>query len=99
MLWLFFGGFLSVVAFSVLAAVAGAASAPRKAEELERKPEGEEHPVGTAFRVGQNVGQALRSKVAAKKTCPACAETVKAEAKICRFCRHGFDTGQPPKVA
>jgi hypothetical protein len=24
------------------------------------------------------------------KTCPQCAESVKAEAKICRFCRHDF---------
>ena len=30
------------------------------------------------------------------KTCPDCADTVKAEATICRFCRHEFGTAQPP---
>lgn len=29
-----------------------------------------------------------------EKTCPQCAETVKAEAKICRFCQYNFETGQ-----
>ena len=31
----------------------------------------------------------------ADKTCPQCAETVKAEAKICRFCNYNFETGTP----
>ena len=25
------------------------------------------------------------------KVCPACAETVKAAAKVCRYCSHSFD--------
>lgn len=31
------------------------------------------------------------------KECPMCAETVKARAKICRFCRHTFDDMDTPK--
>lgn len=30
------------------------------------------------------------------KTCPQCAEIVKREAKICRFCRHEFPVAGPP---
>ena len=29
-----------------------------------------------------------------EKTCPRCAETVKAAAKVCRFCGHEFDTNE-----
>lgn len=34
----------------------------------------------------------------AEKTCPQCAETVKAEAKICRFCQYNFETGRGSDV-
>lgn len=30
-----------------------------------------------------------------EKTCPQCAETVKADAKICRYCGHNFDSVAP----
>ena len=33
------------------------------------------------------------------KTCPACAETIKAEATVCRFCGHKFDTDQKKLTA
>ncbi|WP_255448362.1 superinfection immunity protein [Telmatospirillum sp. J64-1] len=34
-----------------------------------------------------------------EKTCPRCAETVKAAAKVCRFCGHEFEAKQPPGAA
>lgn len=34
----------------------------------------------------------------AEKTCPRCAETVKAEAKVCRHCGYDFETGASPDV-
>lgn len=37
--------------------------------------------------------QLLTGEVMTDKICPQCAETVKAEAKICRFCQYNFETG------
>jgi hypothetical protein len=34
-----------------------------------------------------------------EKKCPSCAETVKAEAKVCRHCGYNFETGQGPGAA
>lgn len=35
----------------------------------------------------------------ARKRCPDCAESVRAEAKICRFCRHEFaDAAASPEI-
>jgi hypothetical protein len=34
-----------------------------------------------------------------QKTCPSCAETVRAKAKICRFCGHVFDEAAPTREA
>jgi uncharacterized RDD family membrane protein YckC len=34
----------------------------------------------------------VHGKVSGSKTCPRCAESVKRQAKVCRFCGHNFDT-------
>lgn len=37
--------------------------------------------------------------LAPTKVCPDCAETVLADARICRFCRHEFEAGDPSEGA
>lgn len=34
-----------------------------------------------------------------ERTCPRCAETVKAAAKVCRYCNYEFETGAPALCA
>lgn len=38
---------------------------------------------------------AVETAAPVEKTCPKCAEQVKAAALICRFCSHSFETQQP----
>ncbi|MBT4034194.1 MAG: hypothetical protein HOB84_01775 [Candidatus Marinimicrobia bacterium] len=38
---------------------------------------------------------AIEESLSAEKVCPMCAETVKAAAKICRYCRHEFEGNTP----
>jgi hypothetical protein len=53
------------------------------------------------YRLLRNLVSSRTDPVPARcmKTCPDCAETVKAEATICRFCRHEFGTAQPESRA
>ena len=39
-----------------------------------------------------------RPEPSATKQCPYCAETIKAEAKVCRFCTYDLVTGQPAQT-
>lgn len=43
-------------------------------------------------------GELSVSATSAVKTCPACAEEVKAAAKVCRFCGHEFEPGAIPSL-
>jgi hypothetical protein len=45
-------------------------------------------------RLDQPVSVSVPVPAGATKTCPDCAETVKAEARICRHCRHDFEAAQ-----
>jgi hypothetical protein len=48
----------------------------------------------------QPVPAAVPSSIPAdSRLCPACGQTIKAEAKVCRFCRAKLDTSAPPPAA
>ena len=52
-----------------------------------------DHPRQTLTVFGLRVGEAT----VATKVCPDCAETVKAAAKVCRFCGYRFDGEEPAR--
>lgn len=82
-----------------------------KAERLARQPVrfGGSSGGPTASRSHDKIDAALKARAGASpperfgqpeappdtKTCPECAETVKAAAKLCRFCGHRFDQASP----
>lgn len=49
---------------------------------------------GILVAIAPNLTQqrAVQQEIAVSKTCPQCAEMVKAAAKVCRFCHHEFTT-------
>jgi hypothetical protein len=57
--------------------------------------------VGALFLPPRSLPMPISEKapLEATKTCPQCAETVKAAAKICRFCRYEFPPEPPPETA
>lgn len=90
----------AVVGIWAVPAVVGVATgAARDSPNLPRPPTGasDNAAIKTTSDIGlircswlrtvSNVDSALASD---EKTCPDCAETVKAAAKVCRFCGHGF---------
>ena len=45
--------------------------------------------------VSESPPSPVEARLEVTKVCPDCAETVKADAKICRYCRHEFTPDEP----
>lgn len=79
--------FLGWVVALVWSATAKRVQAPAPAARVERAS-----TVGVRSVSAPTESKAIKVD---EKTCPQCAETVKAAAKICRFCSHEFVSGEP----
>jgi hypothetical protein len=66
-------------------------------EQAEKPSRIEKHPAPPPPPSTNALKQIIRIKQEATKKCPHCAETIKAEALVCRFCGRELRTGQPSR--
>ena len=87
-----------IVAFG-LAGLAFFGARSKRREDLQRAEERAALLSLRAPEVAPPAAESRRSAAEARldltKVCPDCAETVKADAKICRYCRHDFTQDEP----
>ncbi len=82
-MWVFI---LIPAAIAFVLFLVGAANASRNKTDPRKTPFSGT-PAGRYYGAGQELGQMIKS---AQKVCPQCAEKVKTEAQVCRFCSFRF---------